>query len=272
MQKSNLKMNFASRWVLVTGASSGLGKELATQLARERKANLILVARRAAPMQKLKAELEKETGVQCRIIVADLSHPEDVERVYRESVAVGDVYGVILNAGVTHFGSHLDLEWSAFEKLLATNVTSVVRLVSLFTPYLIEKNNGGGIMLISSMASLLPVPYQAAYAGSKAFISNFAQSFYQELHQDNVSLTIFAPGGIKTEMTHNSRLRYFEKTAFLQDATSCAAEALDAMQKRCYLYVPGFLNRVQLFFSRFVPRKTLGFIARTAYKKALELP
>ena len=72
-------------------------------------------------------------------------------------------------------------------------------------------------------------------------------------------------------MTHNSRLRYFENTAFLQDATSCAAEALDAMQKRRYLYVPGFLNRVQLFFSRFMPRKALGFIARTAYKKALEL-
>lgn len=264
-------MDFASRWVLVTGASSGLGREVASQLARQHKANLILVARRAEPMQILKAELEKETGVQCCIIVADLSCPEDVERVYHESLAAGDVYGVILNAGVTHFGRHLDLEWGTFEKLLATNVTSVIRLVSLFTPYLIKKNQSGGIMLISSMASLVPVPYQAAYAGSKAFITNFAQSFYQELHQEAVSLTIFAPGGISTEMTHNSKLRYFENTALLQDVASCAAEAINAMQERRYLYVPGVLNRVQLFFSRFVPRKVLGFITRTAYQKALQL-
>jgi short-subunit dehydrogenase len=109
-----------------------------------------------------------------------LSVPADVDRVFEEAIAVGDVYGVILNAGVTYFGKHLDMEWSTFQNLLSTNVTSVVRLMSLFAPYLLGKQQGGGIMVVSSMASLLPVPYQAAYAGSKAFVTHFTQSLRQE--------------------------------------------------------------------------------------------
>jgi short-subunit dehydrogenase len=136
-------MSFGSRWVLVTGASSGLGLEMATQLARQHKANLILVARRRENLNVLKADLEK-TGIRCHVIAADLSLAADVDRVFEEAIAVGDVYGVILNAGVTYFGKHLDMEWSTFQNLLSTNVTSVVRLTSLFAPYLLGKQQGGG--------------------------------------------------------------------------------------------------------------------------------
>ena len=100
-------MTLNSRWVLVTGASSGLGKEMACQLARQYRPNLILVARRADKLEALKAELDKEAGVCCHVIAAELSSPVDVDRVYEEAIAVGDVYGVILNAGVTHFGRHV---------------------------------------------------------------------------------------------------------------------------------------------------------------------
>lgn len=261
-------MNFGSRWMLVTGASSGLGLEMATQLARQHRANLILVARRLENLNVLKAELEK-TGIRCHVIAADLSVPADVDRVFEEATAVGDVYGVILNAGVTFFGKHLDMEWSAFQSLLSTNVTSVIRLMSLFAPYLIRKQQGGGIMVVSSMASLLPVPYQAAYAGSKAFVTHFTQSLRQELAGENISLTVFAPGGIDTEMTRGSKLRYFENTVFLQDVQSCARDGLEAMQARRALQVPGSLNRTQLFFTRFIPRNLVAFIARNAYQKAL---
>lgn len=264
-------MNFGSKWVLVTGASSGLGMEMACQLAREHKANLILVARRMENLKLLKAELEQREGIRCHVIAADLSVPADVDRVYEEAVSVGDVYGVILNAGVTYFGRHRDMEWSTFQNLLSTNVTSVVRLVSLFVPYLTEKRQQGGIMIVSSVASLLPVPYQAAYAGSKAFVTNFAQSLGQELRGEKVSVTVFAPGGIDTEMTRGSKLRYFENTVFLQDVKSCAHEGLQAMQLRKSLHVPGALNRTQLLLSRFIPRNLSASIARNAYRKALGL-
>ena len=261
-------MNFGSRWVLVTGASAGLGMEMATQLAKNHKANLILVARRLDNLNQLKTELE-QAGIRCHVIAADLSVSADVERVYEEAIALGDIYGVILNAGVTHFGKHFDLEWTAFQNLMAINVISVVRLMSLFAPYLIRQQQGGGIMVISSLAGLLPVPYQSAYAGSKAFITNFTQSLRQELDGENISLTVFSPGGIDTEMTRGSKLSYFENTPFMQDVQSCASDGLAAMQSRCALYVPGVINRTQLFFTRFMPRNLVAIIARSAYKKAL---
>lgn len=263
-------MTFTSRRVLVTGASSGLGEEMARQLARDHQASLVLVARRLDRLNTLKAELERYPGVQCQCIAADLSKPEDVDRVYREALAGGDVYGVILNAGVTHFGPHLELDWAAFQNLLATNVTSVVRLVNLFTPALIARGQGGGILLVSSMAGLLPVPFQSAYAGSKAFITNFAQSLSQELRDEPVSITVFSPGGIDTAMTRDSKLNYFANTALLQDVVSCAAAGLAAMQRREGLAVPGVLNRAQLFATRFAPRRLVTHLAGVAYRKALK--
>lgn len=266
----NEPMNLSQRWVLITGASSGLGKEMAIQLARDHQANLVLVARRLERLEVLKSELQSDFGVKVNIIQADLSVMEEVDRVYNASIAMGDIYAIVLNAGITYFGRHKDLPWETFQTMLATNVTSVVRLVHLFLPYLKEKNQGGGFLLISSMAGFLAVPYQSAYAGTKAFITNFGQSLYQELRHDNISVTVFSPGGIATEMTQNSGLgAQFENTVFVQDATSCAEEAIRAMIKRSHIHVPGLLNRTQLLLSRAVPRKLLGFIAANAYRKAL---
>ncbi|MBB4856511.1 short-subunit dehydrogenase [Mycobacteroides chelonae] len=265
-------MEFGSRWVLVTGASSGLGKELAYQLATQHHANLILVARRLGHLNVLKEQLEKEGNIRCHVIAADLSNPADVDRVYQEVIDIGDVYGVILNAGVTHFGKHLELDWSGFLNMLATNVTSVARLTSLFTPYLIQKDQGGGVMMVSSMASLFPLPYQAAYAGAKAFVTNFSRSLQQELRSENISITVFLPGGIDTEMTRNSDLKYFENTIFLQDVNSCASDALSAMKSRRSYYVPGMVNKSQLFISRFLPRSLVDFAINRTYRKALMAP
>jgi hypothetical protein len=221
-------------------------------------------------LNELKAELESATGVRCQVIAADLSKPQDVDRVFEEATAAGEIYGVILNAGVTHFGKHFELDWSSFNSMLATNVTSVVRLVSLFTPYLISNGQGGGVMLVSSMAGLLPVPFQSAYAGTKAFITNFSQSLSEELRGELVSITVFSPGGIDTAMTQGTKLKYFENTALLQDVESCAQDGLKAMRNRHVIAVPGLLNRAQLFATRFAPRSLITFITGSTYRKALK--
>jgi uncharacterized protein len=262
-------MNFTHKWVLITGASSGIGLEMAKQLAEKHQANLILVARREAQLLALKHDLEQRTGVQCHVIVADLSIADEVERVYQQATQHADIYGIILNAGATHFGEHNTLAWPDFEKMLALNVTSVVRLLTLFTPYLKEKNQAGGMMVTSSMAGLFPVPYQSAYAGTKAFLTNFAQSLALELHQDNLSITVFSPGGIKTDFTANTGLVHFQDSPLVQSAEACAFEGIMAMKNRKTLAVPGGLNRLQLFMSRFVPRKLSSFLTLKAYAKAL---
>lgn len=261
-------MIFRGRWILVTGASAGLGLEMARQLARDHQANLILVARRLDKLVALQQELQAAHGVECRVLAADLSNAADVDRVYHESVA-HDAYGVVLNAGVTYFGRHLEIDWAEFQSMLATNVTSVVRLATLFGNHFKERKHGGGIMLVGSIAGFLPVPYQAAYAATKAFVTHFGQGLYQELRGTGVSVTVFAPGGIATDMTNTGGLSFFKDSMFVQSVESCAREGVDAFRKRRYVVVPGVLNRIQVFFARFAPRILLSTIAEFTYRQAL---
>src|SRR5262249_47051123 len=142
-------LDLRNRWVLVTGASSGLGKEMARLLARQHHANPILVARRRDRLKALKQKLEAQHAVSVRVGAADLATPEDVERVFHESIGAVRVDAVILNAGVTYFGPHQELEWAAYQALVATNLTSVVRLTHLFVPYLIAQAQAGALMLVT---------------------------------------------------------------------------------------------------------------------------
>jgi uncharacterized protein len=261
-------MSFESRWVLVTGASSGLGLELARQLARDHKANLVLVARRAERLAALKSELESKHGVSVHTIVADLSRESDVQRVFTETIEQRQLYGVILNAGITHFGEHFDLSWADFKAMIDTNVTSVAQLTHLFVPYLLEQKQGGGVMLVASMAGVTPVPYQSAYSGTKAFLVGFGHSLWHELRGRDVSITTFVPGGIATEMSDNAGLTE-PFAAFLQTAEACARDALFAFQRRKHTYVPGAVNQAGVLIGKLLPRSLMVGQVAAQYRRAL---
>lgn len=264
------KMQLNSRWVLVTGASSGLGQEIALQLARDYGTNLVLVARRRARLETLQQQLVQRYQAKVHILPADLSDAQQVDHVFQESIAEREIYAVVLNAGVTYFGEHQKLSWNEFQNMLATNVTSVSRLVHLFVPYLLGKGQGGGILIVSSLAGLLPLPYQTAYSSTKAFVSHLALALAEELHDDNISITLFAPGGMKTEMLHNSGLHEaLGDSIFNQSPSVCASSALQALQHRRRLAVPGPLNKIALILARVLPRRTTVAILGRVYRKAL---
>jgi short-subunit dehydrogenase len=260
-------MDFRSRWVLVTGASSGLGHEMARQLAAHHGANLVLVARRQDRLEALKAELESSTGVSVDTVVADLSKLEDVDRVFERATIDRDVYGVVLNAGVTHFGSFRELAFDEFQTMLATNVTSVVRLATRFLPYLEDSKQEGGLLIVSSMAGLTPVPYQTAYSGTKAFLVNFGCGLHHEMRSRNVSVTTFVPGGIQTEMTSGERFQRLG--GWLMPVERCAREAIDSFRTRRYIHVPGLTMRFGTLFMRFLPQQFLTARVAAAYRGAL---
>jgi hypothetical protein len=192
-----------------------------------------------------------------------------VDRVFEEATANSMVHAAVLNAGITHFGDNRDLGWDGFEALLATNVTSSVRLCSRFVPYMIEADHGGGIMLVTSLAGLVPVPYQTAYSATKAFMTTYGQGLYHELSRENVSVTTFAPGGIDTEMVAPHGFKEHFGDLQMQSAEACARDAVRAMVARDYLYVPGLFNRFQLFLPRLVPRKLATAMVARAYRKLL---
>jgi len=261
------RMDFRSRWVLVTGASSGLGREMARLLAREHGANLVIAARRRERLEELKVELETAAGVEVLPVAADLANLEDVDRVFQQATGGRELYAAILNAGVTHIGSHEALEWDAFQRMLDVNVRSVVRLSTRLVPYLEKRAQGGGMMLVSSMAGLVPVAYQTAYSGTKAFLVNYGCALHHEMYGRNVSVTTFVPGGIQTEMTDGED--FGELRGWLMPVDKVAREGVGALGARRFLYAPGMSNRLSLAFAPFVPRRFLtGRIAAT-YRNAL---
>ena len=260
-------MNFRGRWVLITGASSGLGREIARCLARDHGANLVLAARRVSRLEELKSDLQRTTGVSVHAIVADLSKAEDVDRVFREATDGRSIYGVVLNAGVTHFGAFHELSWADFQTMLATNVTSTVRLTTLFVPYLEARDERGGLLLVSSMSGLTPIPYQAAYGGTKAFLINFGLGLQHEVGGKGVSITVFAPGGIATEMTAGER--FGPLRSWLMPVEPCAQEAVRAFVQRRELHVPGFIYRLGSVLVRILPQRFVRSQISARYRNAL---
>jgi short-subunit dehydrogenase len=263
-----LSMDFRGRWVLVTGASAGLGREFARQLAREHGANLVLLARRKERLEELRIELQRNPGVRVITLVADLSDSRDVQRALLEIQACPALYGLILNAAVTHFGSYQALDLAQFQALLNTNVTSVVAFANALIPRIERDQPGGGVLFVSSMAGLQPVPFQSAYSGSKAFLIHYACGLWHELRGRDVSITTFAPGGIVTEMTAGERISPL--AGWLMPVEQCARLGLEAFRKRDYLYIPGLSNQLGAILGRLLPRRFLTSLVARSYRRALE--
>ena len=261
-------LDFRHRWVLVTGASSGLGQEMSRRLAAEHRANLIVVARRDDRLQALREDLERKHAVSVKVIAADLAQDGESERVYEEATAHCHVYGAILNAGITHFGDWDELSWEGFQAMQALNVTSVARMTTLLLPYLEQRNEQGGVMLVSSMAGLMPIPYQTAYSATKAFLVNFGCGLHHEMRPRGVSVTTFVPGGIISEMTDGERFN--DLRAWLMPVDKCAKEAVDAFKHRRYLHSPGLVYRLGNVVSRLVPQRFLVGRVAEQYRRSLE--
>lgn len=261
-------LELKNRWVLVTGASSGLGREMARVLARDFGANLVVVARRQERLLLLATELEKKHGVSVRVVTADLSKEGEADRVFTEATQESNLVGAILNAGVTHFGNWDELSWDNYQIMHALNVTSVVRMTTLLLPYLEKRAEGGALLLVSSMAGLMPIPYQTAYSATKGFLVNFGCGLHHEMLPRGVSVTTFVPGGIRTEMTDGDRFN--DLRGWLMPVERCAAEAVRAFRERAYLHSPGFIYRLGNVVSRLLPQRL--FISRVAdqYRRSLD--
>ena len=143
-------MSFKGQSILVTGASSGLGKEIATCLARDHGANLVISARREDRLQELADELAKKFSVTVEVCAADLGLETDVDKLFEFCTQDRTLYGAILNAGITHFGKWDELDFESFRKMQAVNNTCVVKLASALLPYFEERAVGGGLMFVAS--------------------------------------------------------------------------------------------------------------------------
>lgn len=261
-------MNLKGQWVWVTGASSGLGKELATQLAKHHGANLVISARRKDRLEALKTELETSSGVQVRTLVVDLANLGDVERAITVAQEM-NISAAVLNAGVGHLGFHHELSWDDFHAMIHTNVIGTVRITSELASWAQRHHHPLRIMLVTSLQGFIPIPFQSAYAGTKGFLTNFGLALSQELRGTSVKVQVFAPTGVKTEMTAGAR--FAKLSSFLLPVDLVAAQAIKALKKGATLSTSmGFWERIGMSFERLLPRMVAIRIMGQVYRQSVE--
>ena len=187
-------------YILLTGASSGIGYEMANQLAAK-KLNLILVARTETKLQQMQAELTDKYGILVQYFVADLS---DVYAAIGLHKAVQQenylVTALINNAGVGNYGNFTETSLEEELRMIEINISSVVALTKLFAKDMVSRKSGR-IMNISSVVAFLPMPYFSVYSATKAFIKAFSETLDAELEGTGVIITSLYPGTVDTGFT-----------------------------------------------------------------------
>jgi len=272
------KSPLAGRRILVTGATSGIGWTMAKALATEHGAHVIAIGRRKDRLQQLAAEVERDVEKDIDALTPDTATKGSIEahalsltdsnatsKLCAKISATG-IDDLILNAGVTRVEHFVDGSFEVDQNLLATNVTANVQLIRELVEPLANNNIGGRILLVASLAGLVPLPYQAVYAGSKAFLVNFGLSLREELKSHGICVLVFAPGGIATEMTEVDAMANMQNQ--LASADSVAEDAINMFIARRSLVVPGVQNKLVALLSRLLPRALLASIIGKVYRRA----
>ena len=262
------KLDFNNKWIVVTGASSGLGEALAIKLASKEGANLIIAARRKEKLDSLKSRIQSEFKREVIVIESDLSDPGSVENLFRESTGKKEVFGIINNAGMTDFNPADIKDFEKYEKIIEVNLKALIKLSLLFLDYF-KKKGEGAILNITSMGAFFPLVYQGAYTASKHGAQVFTEILSKENNGENITISSFAPGGIATEMLSNSGLDKLRGSDdfFNWSAEKVAEKAISSFKRKKLLGVPGFVYKLMLFLKRFMSKKALLKAAERTYRK-----
>jgi len=259
---SSLRLSGSS--VLVTGASSGLGRAVALRLASAHKAQPILVGRRLENLLDLQAEILSRYGVSSEIVSADQSTAEGCAAIVAKVDELNPT-AVLLIAGVTSVGRFDAARIAEYREVIETNVFGSTMLLAHIVDVFRRRQSNAAILCVSSLGAETSVPYQAVYSATKAYVNTLVQALSVELAGTDISVGSFLPGGIDTSMAAQSDLRW-GKTG-LMSVDRCAALAIQALIRRRLIVVPGLGNRLTYLASRALPRSLIGRVAAIPYRR-----
>lgn len=242
---------------VVTGASSGIGAELAALLA-ERGYHVFAIARRADRLHDLRVRVAKHRG-HCTALPADLSLREDRERIIAALAPnAADVEILVNNAG---FGTHGYFHQTDLDReleLIEVNCAALVHLTKRLLPWMLARKRGY-IMNLASVAAFQPGPVMALYYASKAFVLSFSEALSEECNGTGVVVSALSPGTIATEFQQAAGIAASAPPAYAGKMTAreVAKLGLDAMFAGKRVVVPAARNRVAIFINRFLPRRII---------------
>ena len=249
------------RTCLITGASSGIGVDLARELA-ERGHGVTLVARREGPLRELAAELAKAHDVRAEVVTADLSDMAARDRLVAEVEKRGLTVEVLVNnAGFTTMGPVHKSDPAREVSMIRTDVEAVAHLCSAFLPGMVERGRGA-VLNVASTAAFQPLPGQAGYGGSKAFVLAYTHAVAEEVRRYGVTVTTLCPGPVETGFAEAMGLSEEEageslpKIMWLPSA-DVAAQAIAGLEKGKGVVIPGIPNKIGARFAWITPRRLL---------------
>ncbi len=249
---------------LITGPTSGIGKQLAIQLAKKGY-DQVLVSRNEEKLIELSEQLTNKYGIQTHHIVADLANPDSIEKIFQETKMKGlEIDVLVNNAGFDVYAPFAESDWQANERLLTVNVKAVLDLTHRFLPLMVQRKQGH-ILNIGSIGSFIPGPNNAVYAAGKAFILSFSEAIAEELRGSGVGVTCLCPGAVSTAFADKADVKntpLFIYTAM--DPEAVAVAGVRAMEKKKRVYVPGWINKIFIFLYRFFPRSWVTRISKWA--------
>ncbi|MHB8341919.1 MAG: SDR family NAD(P)-dependent oxidoreductase [Mycobacteriales bacterium] len=251
----------ADRTCLVTGASSGIGADIARQLAG-RGRGVTLVARREEPLRALAEELAVAgRGVRVEVVVADLGVPAERTRVLREVESRGLTVDVLVNnAGVGTSGPAAGAEVDRELAMVRLNVEAVVDLCTQVLPAMVERRRGA-VLNVASTAAFQPLPGQAAYAATKAFVLSYSEAVRAELRGTGVTMAVLCPGPVETGFGAAAGISDQEAHALPSilwvSSRDVARAAVEGLERDRGVVIPGVANRVGAVGAHLAPRRLL---------------
>ena len=253
-------------WALVTGASSGIGREFARQLAANG-LNLILAARRLPVIDEVGQELRDRFGIQYRGLRVDLAAPDFLGRVV-EATDDLDVGLVVSNAGDMNLGELLGSTHDSLLRELRVNAEAHLSLTRHFGQRLAARGRGG-ILLVSSTAGLQPVPFSANYSATKSYVLVLGEAVHEELARKGVNVTVLVPGATDTPMLTRFGADRTPMRRLVMSVDSCVSEGLAALVANRPRRISGYLNRATVATTpRAVRTRLFGGMTRSMAERA----
>lgn len=246
-----------NKYALITGATFGIGYELAKLFAADGH-NLILVARNKNRLSEISKELIDKHNIYVRIIEKDLSLPNSAKEVFEEINQENlEVECLVNNAGFGNHGKFWETDLKTELDMIQLNITSLVQLTKLFLPKMIANRNGK-ILNVASTAAFQPGPFMNIYYATKAFVLSFSEALASELKGTGVSATTLCPGPTKTEFQsraeiNNTRLVKTRIMSFMS-SEKVAKIGYNGLMNGKRLVIPGLLNRIGVTGVKFAPR------------------
>ena len=248
---------------LITGASSGIGLELAKVFARD-KVNLILVARSESKLQDLAVSLKNEFGITAHVLAKDLSNYNVAKEIFdwcNQNNITADY--LVNNAGVGDFAFFANSEWHKQEQMINLNITALTYLTHLFLPGMVQRKFGK-ILNVASTAAFQPGPAMSVYFATKSFVLHFSEAIADELQGTGVTVTALCPGA--TESGFQSAAAMEDSKLFkgkkVPSSKVVAEYGYRAMQKGKRVAIHGTMNYIMANSVRFAPRNLVTKIAR----------